>query len=602
MKNKSNYSLLDYLIQITFLLLLFIVPVIFVPRFLRDGFGIPKNALSKILCSLIFVLWTVKKGVTKKPIRLTPLSYIFAVFVLFVGIATIFSTDFAVSFYGLCPYYEWGFINIFICFLLFMVVADQFDVSKIPDFTMMVYAASAVVSLYGIIQIFGLDIYYKATYSFNRIFSTMGNPNFLAGWFVTVLPLILAGFFAASGKRRLPILFLLLMLGINLGMTLSRAGFIGALAGTGVFLIASAKEHLKMQKNWMVILFIAVFFTIYIFLGGRKGLDDFEGDKSLISERVGVIADLSESSASVRYETWKVAFKMFKGKPLFGVGPNMFQYIFPKYETLRFARITGGNTYSNYAHNTFLQVASTMGIFALTAYIFLWGSAILAGLKKVIASKNEERLFYTGVLSSLIALLIFLQFHFFLNETLLYFCVFLGILSGTEKPVEISVSKGLRVLLFLFSLLAAGFYWNIAVRNVIADALLLKEKNVEAHRIFPQSILYARYAIAEMRGKAASMQDINSMRNARKIAIENTKKHPNNPWVWNDLGAVDIDFTTFGCMEFLDEAGRSFMEAYKRGPYRYKHVLDLSKYYEFRADFKSAEKYMKECETIKGVR
>ena len=602
MRNKSNCVLLDRLIQTTFLLLLFIVPVVFVPHFLRDGFGIPKNALNRILCSLIFVLWAAKKLLTKQPIRLTPLSYIFAVFVFFTGITTIFSTDFAVSFYGLCPYYEWGFINIFVCFLLFVVVADQFNASKIPDFMTMIYVTAALVCFYGIIQIFGLDIYYKATYSFNRIFSTLGNPNFLAGWLVTVLPLILAGYFAASGTKRIVLCLLFLMLCVNLGMTLSRAGFIAGAFAAAVFLTASGKEHLKKQKKSGIILFIAVLFVGVSFLGSRKGLDDFEGDRSLISERVGVIADLSVSSASTRYETWKTAFKMFKDNMLFGVGPNMFQDIFPKYETLGFARMTGGNTFSNYAHNTFLQVASTMGIFGLTAYIFLWGSAIFAGLKKVIASKNKERQFYAGLLASLIALLIFLQFHFFLNETMLYFCVFLGILSAAEKPVEISLSRALRVLLFLFSLLTAGFYWNIAVRNIIADVLLLKEKNVEAHRIFPQSVFYARYAVGKLRGEANVRQDINLMYDARKIAIENTKKHPNNPWVWNDLGAVDIEFTAFGNMEFLDEAGRAFMEAYKRGPYKYKHVLDLSKYYEFRSDFKNAEKYMKECEVIKGGR
>lgn len=597
---KAIYNLLDRLIQITLLLQIFIVPVVFIPQFLRDGFGIPKVSLNRILCSLIFVLWAAKKSVSKEPVRLTSLSYISAVFILFAGLATILSTDTTVSFYGLCPYYEWGFINIFACFLLFIVVADTFNMHKAPGLVSIIYAAAAVVSAYGIIQILGVDMYYKATYSFDRIFSTMGNPNFLAGWLVTVFPIILAGYFAASGKNRILPLILLLMLCVNLGMTLSRAGFIAATTAAAVVLITSGKEHLKRQKNWWLILFIAVFFIFFIFLGSRKGLDDFEGNKSLIAERVGVIADLSESSASARYETWKTAVKMFKDNILSGVGPNMFQYMFPKYETLKFAQLTGGDKVSNYAHNTFLQVASTMGIFGLIAYALLWGSAILAGLKKVIASEGNERLFYAGLLASLSALLVFLQFHFFMNETMLYFWVLLGVLSASKKPKKILLSKGLRISIFVFSLFAAGFYWNITVRNVIADKLLLEGKAVEAHRIFPQSIFYSRYAVAELRGEAASRQDINLMYDARKIAIENAEKHPNNTGVWNDLGAVNIEFTAFGNMEYVEEAGQAFMRSYKNGGFMYKHVLDLSKYYEFSGDIKSAEKYMKVCESIRG--
>ncbi|MBA3065949.1 O-antigen ligase family protein [bacterium] len=599
MKSKLNRDTLIDLIQVTLFMLLFIAPVLFVPHFLRDGFGIPKNALNRILGSLIFVLWAVKKSVSKESFKLTSLSYAAAAFVFFAGLATILSADPAVSFYGLCPYYEWGFINIFVCFLLFIVVADEFNARAVPNLALMIYVAATVVCAYGIIQILGIDMYYKAAYSFNRIFSTMGNPNFLAGWLVTVFPLILAGYFGASGKSRLPLLFLLLTLGVNLGMTLSRAGFIAGIAATAVMLITLGKENLKKQKSWAVLFLSAAFFIFVIFLSGRKSLNDFEDNRSLISERIGVIADLSEGSASARYETWKTAFRMFKDNVFFGVGPNMFQYIFPKYETLKFARLTGGTTFSNYAHNTFLQVASTMGLFGLMAYVFLWGSALLVGLKKVIASEGKERLFYAGLLASLTALLVFLQFHFFLNETMLYFWVFLGILSAAEKPKEILLNGAARISLVIFSLVAAVFYWNIAVRNIFADKLLFEGKAVEAHRIFPQSVFYARYAVAELRGEAAAKQDINLMHDARRIATENAEKHPNNTGVWNDLGAVDIEFTTFGNMEFLDEAGQAFMEAYKQGPYKYKHVLDLSKYYEFRGDIKSAEKYMEACESIR---
>jgi len=597
---KAIYNLLDRLIQITLMLQLFAVPVVFIPQFMRDGFGIPKVALNRVLCSLVFVLWAAKKSISKEPVRLTLLSYISAVFVLFAGLATILSTDTTVSFYGLCPYYEWGFINIFACLLLFIVVADTFNMYKAPSIVSIIYVTAAVVSAYGIIQILGVDMYYKATYSFNRIFSTMGNPNFLAGWLIMVFPIILAGYFAASGKNRMLFLILFLMLCVNLGMTLSRAGFIAGTIAVAVVLIAAGKEHLKMQKNWWLILFIAVFFIFVIFLGSRKGLDDFEGNKSLIAERVGVIADLSESSASARYETWKTAVKMFKNNILSGVGPNMFQYIFPKYETLKFAQITGGNSVSNYAHNTFLQVASTMGIFGLMAYLLLWGSAILAGLKKVIASEGKEKLFFAGLLASLTALLVFLQFHFFMNETMLYFWVFLGVLSAVKKPKKILLNKGLRILIFVFSLFVAGFYWNIAVRNVIADKLLLEGKAVKSHRIFPQSIIYSRYAVAELRGEAAARQDINLMYDARKIAIENAEKHPNNAGVWNDLGAVNIEFTVFGSTEYVKEAGEAFERAYKNGGFMHKHVLDLSKYYEFSGDIKTAEKYMKVCESIRG--
>ncbi len=93
-----------------------------------------------------------------------------------------------------------------------------------------------MVTAYGVVQALGVDpMPWKGSHG-TRVFSTMGNPNMLAGFAVAVLPFVLLGVRESVGMRR--VVFALGLAGAYLLVWLagSRSGFIGAGAATVVML------------------------------------------------------------------------------------------------------------------------------------------------------------------------------------------------------------------------------------------------------------------------------------------------------------------------------------------------------------------------------
>jgi len=600
--SKEKQNIFGNLIRVPVFLLVFLMPVLFSSRFVYDAFGIPKITVLRFFAPLIFFFWALKKIVSREAVKISAITYFATAFVFAAGIATVFSKDSFVSFFGLCPYYEWGFTGVFACFLLFLVVSDEFETDDWTAVGMVVLIASAIVSVYGIAQMLGFDPFYKATYSFNRIFSTLGNPNFLGGYLVMVIPIALA-FYLGSPTKYIPYVFVLnFFLVINLGITLSRASWLAFGVSAVLFVLISGAENRRRGGKRLLVLFVSFMVIFFVFLANRKGLESLQqpASKSLVSQRAGVLITSGEASASARLETWKSAIEMFKDNFWHGVGPNLFQYIFPKYMTLKFARLTSGKSVSNYAHNTILQVASTMGIFALAAYITLWLGVLFFGLKRVLNTFGGERFYFAGVVSSFFALFIFLQFHFFLSETMVYFWIFLGFFSSVNSNKNISLNRGLRILFFVSALIFIGFYWIFSTRNLMADSYLLRGEAVKAHKLVPRSVLYSRRAVGEIKNEALKKKSIELLYCARDIAKKNAGHHPDNPRIWNDLGAINMDFLKFNRAEYLNEAGEAFRRSYELGPFLFKHVLDLSKYYEFIGEKNCAEEYSEESKIIKG--
>ncbi|MFH1958070.1 MAG: O-antigen ligase family protein [bacterium] len=590
--NEKKRKAIESLIRISAFLLLFLMPVIFSSRFVLDAFGIPKVTVLRFFAPLIFLFWSLKKLISKETVKISAITYFAAAFVFTVGIATVFSKDFFVSFLGLCSYYEWGFTGVFAGFLIFIVVSDEFRTDDWTASGIVVLAAASVVSIYGIAQMLGFDPFYKTAYSFNRIFSTLGNPNFLGGYLVTVIPIALA-FYLGSPVEYVPYIFILnIILAVNLGLTLSRASWLAFGVSVVLFALILGAENRRRGMKRLLVLSVSFMVVVFIFLVNRKDLESLQqpSSKSLVAQRTETLIDSGEASASARLETWKSAVKMFEDNFWHGVGPNLFQDIFPKYMTLKFAQLTGGKNVSNYAHNTILQVASTMGIFALAAYLTLWLNVLFFGFKR---APGAERLYFAGVVSSLFALFIFLQFHFFLNETMVYFWAMAGFVSSCGAVREIKLGAVKRYLLLGSSLVFILFYFVLAGRHLLADIHFMKgtddyELSVS---LMPRSLAYTRSRIVRQRSLALKNNDKDYLCQAEKLALRNVKFHMENPWAWSDLGAVKMSMVQFGNENKRDEAEECFIRAYKAGPYLYKNVLDLSMFYRLKGDMKSAEKY-----------
>jgi O-antigen ligase len=72
-----------------------------------------------------------------------------------------------------------------------------------------------------------------------------------------------------------------------------------------------------------------------------------------------------------RIAHWVAALRMWEQAPWFGIGPGNYAAVYPAVRLPRWEEALG------HAHNIYLNVLAETGVFGLTAYLLLWGGAIL---------------------------------------------------------------------------------------------------------------------------------------------------------------------------------------------------------------------------------
>jgi len=192
MRLSIKQETLRRVIVVGLMLLLFAVPLTFDPT-AYDGFELPKITLFRILTILVALVWLillVKRG--KFSVPSSPLNWPIAAFLGISIISTIFSRNPGVSLRGLYNFYFWGLTAIMGYILLYIIISTVLEDKDREDMITAVLLGSVAVILYGFVQRQGMDILEWATSSRHRIWSTLGNPNFLGAYLVMVIPL--AGF------------------------------------------------------------------------------------------------------------------------------------------------------------------------------------------------------------------------------------------------------------------------------------------------------------------------------------------------------------------------------------------------------------------------
>jgi pentatricopeptide repeat protein len=110
---------------------------------------------------------------------------------------------------------------------------------------------------------------------------------------------------------------------------------------------------------------------------------------TIISASIGILGLLNRGllaeylyapSISARGDYWRAAVQMSRDFPFFGVGIEKFGEFFSQYRDLQQVQGRNWATYSDNAHNVFLQIASTSGLFTAFSLVLLhllvWGKAI----------------------------------------------------------------------------------------------------------------------------------------------------------------------------------------------------------------------------------
>jgi len=207
-----------------------------------------------------------------------------------------------------------------------------------------------------------------------RIYSTLENPNLLAGYLIPILPLALVALLRwRSPWLRLFALTSFLLGAVAMLFTYSRGGWIGmvlALAVLGLLLLLRFSRLLAAPfKRWLPPLTIA-FVVLALVVAAVKV-------EPLRVRLMSMAAGREDSSNNFRINVWLAAIEMIQDRPWLGIGPGntIFNLIYPLYQQPRFTALS--------AYSVPLELAVETGIPGLLAVFGLLITSLQIGISQI---------------------------------------------------------------------------------------------------------------------------------------------------------------------------------------------------------------------------
>jgi len=176
-----------------------------------------------------------------------------------------------------------------------------------------------------------------------RAVSFFPDPHMFSFYLGLIVPVALGFFLKTRKKSYLAMFFIMLSAGL---LAFSRGAYIGIISGLFIMIVLIWRKIDVKIRTILAIGTCIIFFMMII--------------PNPISERLFSSFDFSEGSNVGRLKMWNVAWEVFKGHPLSGVGIGNF-----------ILEVDPSAAYRDpiYAHNTYLDVASESGVLGLLSWI-----------------------------------------------------------------------------------------------------------------------------------------------------------------------------------------------------------------------------------------
>jgi len=414
-------SLPDKIIEYSFYLLFFFVPLILTP-WNYELFEYNKIMLTYGLTIIIAGAWFGKSILAKKfRIQRTPLDLPILIFLISQLLSFYFSIDRHVSIWGYYSRFNGGLLSTVSYILLYYAFVTNFPREKLAKLFSFILTSGALVALYGILEHFGIDKNIWLQDVQNRVFSTLGQPNWLAAYLVILLPITIAlalksqvpstkiqtssklqapksklrvlnlefGIWDLFGAWNLKFWILALLFYLCLLFTKSRSGFLGFWASYAVFW---PMAYLSIGKNIkkIFLLFTSSFLLLTFIFGSpfsqlnRATLPQiFQAGKAQVPPpSLSPEFKITESS-EIRNIVWKGAVEVARHYPLFGSGVETFAFSYYQFRPKEHNLTSEWDFLYNKAHNEYLNYAATTGFFGLGAYLLLIGSFVWWNIKNL---------------------------------------------------------------------------------------------------------------------------------------------------------------------------------------------------------------------------
>ncbi len=567
-----NYC--NKVIEYSFYALFFLVPLFFVSN-TSELFEFNKMWVTFALTIIITCAWFCKMIVERKfTIQRTPLDIPLMLFLISQAVATIFSIDPHISFWGYYSRFNGGFLSTLSYIILYYALASNFSViekryinshqdnsssflkrsiffmiaallfpltvfllvtmvgqsmlqvivfliSLLISLFLFVFSlpkgflkrllginliTGALVALWGFPSHFGYDptcLIFRGTFDTScwtdafkptiRIFSTLGQPAWLAAYIAVLLPLAIVLAIKISrnlkdyshettlnlfkDKYFLVFYFLSIVFYLNLTFTNTRAGFVAFWIAVAIFwAVVFIKKALHTQVFLRyLLLFTLTFLLCNFFFEGPLGsfnkftlpelVNRFSAKPAVQKSQSPVTSIANDSSitdsGNIRVLVWKGAIDIWKHYPLFGTGVETFAFAYYQFRPAAHNMTSEWDYLYNKAHNEYLNYLATTGIFGLVSYLAIIAIFLFLTAKYLYtyinlsshaqgASSEDKNTFYL-VLALLVGFISILISNFFgfsvviMNLYLFLIPIIVLYIAGFINPAKVFVFPKLRI-------------------------------------------------------------------------------------------------------------------------------------------------------------
>lgn len=395
--------------------LLFLLVPLFFTAYNDELFEFNKIILTYVLTAGIVGCWfarmiTERQWIWKK----TPFDLPIGIFYCSQVLSTVFSIHPHTSIFGYYSRFNGGLLSITIYILLFYAFVSNVKREDLTDLVETIFYSAAITSVYAFLEHFGhsfscllisgqFDVQCWIQDVKTRVFSTFGQPNWLAAYLIMVIPLVvtrLAAVFSQQNLGRKIWYSALLALYFSvLLFTQSRSGLLGLFAGGLAYLTVFAfaqyqrlkgssqqKETQRTTTSFIhagfisagigaaLIILFGTPFTPHIRDVWNRLTQKEDKQEIQQSQQVGTQLDTGGTeSGAIRTIVWQGAINVWKRYPLLGSGVETFAYSYYKDRPLAHNMVSEWDFLYNKAHNEFLNYLATTGIVGFSAYLLMIG-------------------------------------------------------------------------------------------------------------------------------------------------------------------------------------------------------------------------------------
>jgi O-antigen ligase len=305
-------------------------------------------------------------------------------FILTLTISTFYTDPFIVGLIGDTQRRN-GLLQYFGLTIIFLYAARAIEhLSALLIYKVAIFLG-LILSTYGLIQIAGKD-FVEWNNPYNSMISTLGNPNFASSMLAILTSMAIFSLTIQKFPKLYKILAILVIFTSCAAIVLSESRQGILVLFFSVIFFVSHYFYLNKKRIGIIAISISILLSIFAIMG--------------MLQKGPLASLLYKDSVSVRGYYWRAGVEMLKDKPFTGVGVDRYGAYFKEFREVGYSLKYGFDIGSSNAHNTFIQMFATGGVFVGLTYLLILVYVFRMGIKAAKHATGDQQKVVIGLLSA----------------------------------------------------------------------------------------------------------------------------------------------------------------------------------------------------------